>query len=133
VGETEFGRGPGKTAEKSATLVSRSSEGSSRVGQPGAIVRRRAMPSGIPAGTAGEPAALGSEPLKLPQETQSMFSQQTAPPLGSSWPGGAIGASARKPNCDSASGVASTSVLWLASRATSAGKVSVPVTAPAAP
>jgi hypothetical protein len=84
-------------------------------------------------GAAGEPVGEGSEPLKLPQETQSIVSQQTAPPLGSSWPGGEIGPSAAIPNWDSASGVASTSVLWSASPFTSAGKASVAMTLPVGP
>jgi hypothetical protein len=74
----------------------------------------------MPAGAAGVPTGLGSEPLKLPQATQSIDSQQTAPPPGSSWPEGEIGTSAANPNCASASGVASTIVLWLTPRATSA-------------
>jgi hypothetical protein len=55
------------------------------------------MPSGISTGEGG-PAGLDRAPLKLPQATQSIDSQQTAPPTGSSRPEGAIPASARMPN-----------------------------------
>ncbi len=69
------------------------------------------MPSGI-AG-AGWPAAEGrEEPGKLPQETQSSAAQQTAPPDGSSWPAGDSASSATTPNCDSACGVATSTVRW---------------------
>ncbi len=132
VGAREFGRGKGETAWNSALLSSLSSAGSSRVAQPEAIERRSAIPSGIPAGAAGAPAGLGRVPLKLPQATQSIASQQTAPPTGESKPG-ASGASPATPNCASACGVASSSVLWLAPLGTSRGKVEVPITAPPAP
>jgi hypothetical protein len=131
-GATELGRGPGKTGTKSTALLSWSSPGSSRVGQPGAMVRRRAMPSGMPEAAAGLPAGLGSEPAKSPQLTQSIDSQQTAPPPGSRRPEGVREVSATNPSAASASGVANTIVLWSAPRGTSARKLSDPVTAPEA-
>ncbi len=67
-----------------------SSLSSSRLGQPGAIVRRIAFPAVTPAGETGGPALVpvavcsAAPPLKLPQATQSAGTppafQQAAPP-----------------------------------------------------
>jgi len=130
-GGNEFGRGAGKASKKSAALSLRSSAASSRVGQPGTIVRRSASPSGMPDGSAGDPAGDAVPPWKLPQETQSSASQQTAPPAGSRL-SAAIAVSARTPNCDSAAGVAARKVAWLAPLGASAPKLADPEGDPAA-
>jgi hypothetical protein len=71
-------------------LSSLSSLSSSRVGQPGSIVRRIALPAAMPAGETGDPTVVpvascrATPPLKLPQATQSAGMppafQQAAPP-----------------------------------------------------
>src|SRR5688572_7759893 len=83
VGATEFGRGVRVVTEKSTLELFVSSEASSRVWQPGAMLLVSELPAGI-AGAGeptGSPAAL---PLlsKPPQETQSISdsSKQIAPP-----------------------------------------------------
>ena len=83
----------------------------------------------MPPGATGEPAGLGRVPLKLPQATQSIVSQQTAPPAEER-DLAASGASAATPNCASACGDASSKVLWFASPLTSWEKDDVAVTFP---
>jgi hypothetical protein len=125
-------RGLGLASEKSVALSLLSSPSSSRVGQPGAIVRRSAIPSGIPSGSAGEPEAEGVVPAKSPQETQSIDpAQQAAPPAAAMpMPETARSGVTPKALCTPLSPIRI--VCWLAALATSAGKVKVPVTVPAA-
>ena len=130
LGATEFGRGAGNAGEKSAALSSLSSLLWSWVGQPGVMVRRSAMPSGM--APAGEPAGLGRDPLKLPQETDSIDSQQTAPPAGSSFPPASAESGAETELRLGFGRLASTIVLWLVSLARSLGKALAEVAAPLA-